>query len=313
MRTSALQEFLRSLGGPLGAVGVTPKSVADLRAVAGALDPFKDLDLEQLADFLRRADEYRRSGSVLAVADAPGVGEIRTTARQIGEALLALPAAEPAATRDLEGQVNRAKKDLQAAIERLSESFGSKVKFTDDKKWLPGLRERAQVRRAVEGFRHLASRISSAESYQDPDVQAEIDQLAAVGDKPLKAAAQELGSTGNGKGRKFVESVLANLTGVRPEAAKPARKGKPAADPARVSQMTRTLHEMAERAKDPNAVPDSEVEAVIARLKAEFSAAELKAMAADVAGVNVRGGGEALREIRGKLTEMKRILESQKV
>ena len=55
------------------------------------------------------------------------------------------------------------------------------------------------------------------------------------------------------------------------------------------------------------------MDAIIDRLKAEFSAAELKTIAEEVAGVTVRGGEDALREIRGKLTEMKRILESQRV
>jgi predicted NBD/HSP70 family sugar kinase len=76
MKSSALQEFLRSLGGSLSAVGVPPKAVEDLRAVARALEPFKDLDLEQLADFLRRAAEFRRDGHVPAVSVA-GPGEAR--------------------------------------------------------------------------------------------------------------------------------------------------------------------------------------------------------------------------------------------
>ena len=313
MRTSALRAFLRDLGGPLAEVGVTPKSLADLRAVADALEPFRELDLEQLADFLRRAEEYRRSGAVTAVADAPGVDGVRTAARQIGTAVHALPAAEPAAAGSLEGQVTRAKQDLQAAIEQLAGSFGLKVKFTDDKKWLPGVREKAEVRRAAEAFRSLLPHVTSAEAYREPAVQAGIDRLAAVGDKALKAAAQELGATGTGKGRKFVEAVLANLTGFKDQPAKAPRKAKPAADPAKVQEMTKTLREMAERAKDPAAVPDSEVDAIIDRLKAEFSAAELKTIAEEVAGVTVRGGEDALREIRGKLTEMKRILESQRV
>jgi hypothetical protein len=312
MRASALQEFLRSLGGPLAAVGVVPKSVADLRAAADALEPFRELDLEQLADFLRRADEFRRSGAV-PLADAAGVDGIRAAARRVAEGLLALPAAEPAAARDLDGQITRAKQEFQEAVATLAGSFGSKVKFTDDKKWLPGLREQAAARHAADTFRRLATRITSAEAYREPTVQAEIEQLAAAGDKALKAAAQELGASGTGKGRKLVEAVLARLTGFKDAPARAARTKKPAADPARVAEVTRTLQEMAERAKDPAAVPDPEVDATIDRLKAEFSATELKAIAKDVAGVSVRGGADALLEIRAKLTETKRILESQRV
>ena len=53
MKTAAFQEFLRSLPTSLGAVGVQPKSLDDLRAVAHAFEPFNDLDLAQLADFQR--------------------------------------------------------------------------------------------------------------------------------------------------------------------------------------------------------------------------------------------------------------------
>jgi len=312
MRASALQEFLRSLGGPLAAVGVPPKSAADLRAAADALEPFRDLDLDRLADFLRRADEFRRAGAV-PVADAAGADAIRAAARRVAEGLLALPAADPAAVRDLEARIARAKQEFQEAVAALAGSFGSKVKFTDDRKWLPGLREQAAARRAADALRRLLPRITSAEAYRDPAVQAEIDQLAAAGDKALKAAARELGAAGTGKGRKFVESVLAGLTGFAAAPAKAARKGRPAADPARVAEVVRELRATAERAKDPAAVPDAEVDATIDRLKAEFSAAELKAIAKEVAGVAVRGGADALLEIRAKLTETRRILESQRV
>ena len=73
MTTSALQEFLRRLGVSLEAAGVPSKSVADLAAAAEVLAPFGDLDLEQLADFLRRAGEVRRSGEVPAIAVPDGV------------------------------------------------------------------------------------------------------------------------------------------------------------------------------------------------------------------------------------------------
>jgi hypothetical protein len=312
MRTSALQEFLRSLGGPLAAVGVAPRSVTDLHAAADALEPFRELDLDQLADFLRRADEFRRSGAV-PVADAAGVDGIRTAARRVAEGLLALPAAEPAAARDLDGQITRAKAEFQEAVATLAGSFGSNVKFTDDKKWLPALREQAAARQAADAFRRLLPRITSAEVYRDPAIHAEIEQLAAAGDPALKAAAQELGAAAGGKGRKLVELILVKLTGFKDAPAKAARTRKQAADPARLAEVTRTLTDMAERAKDPAAVPDAEVDATIDRLKAEFSAAELKVIAKDVTGVNVRGGADALLEIRAKLTETKRILESQKV
>ncbi len=79
MKVLMLQEFLRSLGSPLATIGVPSKSRDDLRAVSNALEPFKDLDLAQLADFLKRAGEFRRSGEVPAVT-VPGLDDVTDAA-----------------------------------------------------------------------------------------------------------------------------------------------------------------------------------------------------------------------------------------
>ena len=90
MKASALQEFLRSLGGSLSAVGVPPKSLDDLRAAANALEPFKDLDLGQLADFLKRAGEFRRTGEV-PVVTVPGLDDATNSARKLSQTVQTEP------------------------------------------------------------------------------------------------------------------------------------------------------------------------------------------------------------------------------
>jgi hypothetical protein len=61
MKVAELQSFLRSLTGPLAASG--GKGVAaDLDRAAGGLQPFAEMTIAQLADFLQQAEEYHRTG-----------------------------------------------------------------------------------------------------------------------------------------------------------------------------------------------------------------------------------------------------------
>jgi hypothetical protein len=77
--------------------------------------------------------------------------------------------------------------------------------------------------------------------------------------------------------------------------------------------MARTLQGMVERAKDPNAVPDSEVEAILARVSAEFSTDQQKAIAERVTGKGGRSAKDAIDRLRADLTAVKRLIESQRV
>ncbi len=63
MNVSDLQQFLRSLSRPLSSSGA--KSAAnDLERACAGLEPFRDLNLAQFADFLARAETYARTGVV---------------------------------------------------------------------------------------------------------------------------------------------------------------------------------------------------------------------------------------------------------
>ncbi|HSQ54759.1 MAG TPA: hypothetical protein VLM40_03360 [Gemmata sp.] len=57
-----------------------------MRAAVQALQPFGDMDLEQLTDFLKRAAEFRRSGEVSAI-NVRGLDELAKAARNLGEAV----------------------------------------------------------------------------------------------------------------------------------------------------------------------------------------------------------------------------------
>lgn len=310
MKASALQEFLRSLGGSLGAVGVQAKSLDDLRGVARALEPFKDLNLEQLADFLARAAEFSRTGEVPAVPVA-GLNDATAAARMLNESVQALDSA------DGEAAITRGKQILQTALGKLAGGFGLGVTFKEDKKWLAGLRSKGEVTRAVEALGRLVQQITDAAAYQSTAVQSAIDDLGAMDAKVLKAAATELGASGTGKGKAYVESLLVKLTGV---SSKPTKGGKskdkvdePAATDEQVEAMAKTLEGLVERARDPKAVPDSEVETILARVGAEFSTAQQKAIAKRVTGNAGKTPAEAITLLRADLTAVKRLLESQKV
>lgn len=311
MRVSALQEFLRNLGGSLSAVGVQQKSLEDIRAVARALEPFKDLDLEQLADFLARAAEFRRRGDVPAVSVA-GLTDATDAARGLSESVQSLGTTD--GTTAEEG-IKRGKQAFQTALGKLAGEFGLGVKFTEDKKWMAELRSKGEVTRAVETLGRLVPQITDVASYQSEAVQSAIDDLGSMGAKVLKAAATELGATGTGTGKKYVESLLAKLSGVD---GKPAKGGKkkadgPTASDEQVETMAKSLEGMVERARDPNAVPDSEVDAILARVGSEFSPAQQKAIAKRVTGKAGNNPAEVATRLRADLTAVKRLLESQKV
>lgn len=311
MTGSALQEFLRSLGAPLAAVGVAPKSLADLRAAADALEPFHGLDLEQLAGFLRRADEYRRSGAVPLI-EVAGVEAVRTAARDLSEAVQSLGTADGQAAEE---RIEQGRRELERAVGQLAGQFGAAVKFTADRKWLPAIRAKAEAQRVAAALRRLAARISSPEAYSDEGVKAEVEALAGSDARAIKAAATDLGVTATGKGTKLVESVLAKLTGVENKPPKAPRKAaKPKADAAQVEEMSRTVRELAERAaQSPGAVTAAEVDPLIERLKADFTATQQKEVARAALGVSARGGEEAIVRIRGRLLGAKEILDSQDV
>ena len=62
MKVADLQQFLRSLGGPLQAAGASQKVVAELERAAAALDRFGSSTIADFAQFLEMADQYMKTG-----------------------------------------------------------------------------------------------------------------------------------------------------------------------------------------------------------------------------------------------------------
>ena len=315
MKASALQEFLRSLGMSLTAVGVPPKSLDEIRSTALALEPFRDLELEQLADFLRRAAEYRHTG-VVPVISVQGLDQATAAARSLSQAVAALSASEGDTTGHIQGRIAESQRDLRSALDSLAKQFGLTVKFAEDKKWLSSLKTKAEVSRAVEAYQRLVSQITDPSSYHSEPVASGVESLAATDAKVLKAAAVELGASATGTGKKFVETVLVKLTGIDnkpPRVAKKAKPVEPTASDEQVEAMSRALQEMVARSKDPRAVPDAEIDAILSRVSSEFSTDQQKAIARQVTGNGGRSAKDAVDRLRADLTAVKRLLESQRV
>jgi hypothetical protein len=315
MKTSALQEFLRSLASPLATIGVAPKSLDDLHTAAQAMEPFKDLDLEQLADFLRRAADFRRNGEVPALS-VSGLDQVTSAARSLSEDVHLLGASDVAVEGQIESRIAQGQRDLQSGLDTLSRQFGLTLKFGQDKKWLSGLQARAKSTRMVESFRRLASQITGPASYQAESVASGVEALAASDAKSLKAAATELGVSGSKTGKAFVESVLVKLTGIDnkpPKAPKKPKPSEPTASDDQVEGMIRTLQNLVARAKDPSSVADAEIEAALLRVSSEFSTDQQRAIAKRVTGNGGRTAKDAIERLRADLTAVKRLLESQRV
>jgi hypothetical protein len=340
MKASTLLRFLDGLGSSFSAIGVPQKSLDDLHAITELLKPFKDLDLAQLADFFKRAADYR-SSEKLPVMSVPALEDITHLACRVSEAVQALDGAETAQVRDREEQVTKTKEQLQNALKQVGEHFGFTLTVKENKKWLPNLSKkalekhnaalaaeaekqataaaRATITAAVTAFQQLRPQITTYEAYQSEPVVTAVNDLATTDTKVLKAAASELGTEGKGKGVNLVQSILVKLTGVDVKPPKPPKKSKtptsvvPDAPTEQVDAMVKVLQEMIEKTKDPDAVPDSEIENVLTQVGAKFSDAQQKEIAKRVTGKSGRSAEGAREKLREDLTAVKRALESQKV
>jgi hypothetical protein len=306
LNVAALQQFLRSLSGPLGAAGVAPHALAPLEQFAAALDPFRPHDLGTLADLLRRADEARRNGFVPLV-EVPTVAPLSKTAHELGEQALELATASDERAGELDRDINKHRLELQTALSALAEQFGIAVKCTEVPNWSALVRGRAILQR-------LKHTVTSAEAYAGAT--ADVERLLALGDPVLKALAGENGLTTKAKGAKLTDELLLAVTGhTRPGAAKPkASKPKvPAVDPAVVAELVTVFKEKAASVEqNPYAVPDAEVEELVGRLK-QLSAKNQQEVATAVTGKKVKSASDAVLRIRGALLGVRQNLDGQNV
>ena len=184
MNVAALQQFLRSLVGPMQAAGASQKVVHELEEAGSALEPFKDFDFARFAAFLRQAEEYQRTG-VLSIRGArPGAGKgldparIHELAQQTAQLKERAAGADspPDAVRaefDRLGLPTLTKKDVLA----IAREIGARttVRMTQDEAI-------ASVRRWVHGQEEAAPAPRSEEVPEAPEADgpftSEVPQLA---------------------------------------------------------------------------------------------------------------------------------------
>lgn len=117
MKVAELQSFLRSLAAPLAASG--GRKVADeLERAAAGLQPFAQMNIAQLADFLRQAEEYHRTGILPAKPAArrkQGPADPQKISRAVGQMreLYQRAGSDSLDYSTIEREVGRLNKDLK--------------------------------------------------------------------------------------------------------------------------------------------------------------------------------------------------------
>jgi hypothetical protein len=305
MQVAALQLFLRSLVPALEAAGDARSAARSVDEACRALDPFGTLAMAEFAAFLVRAEEYQRTGAVRV----PGAADLR--AEQLLAAVGRL--------MGVDGDVSTVQAEVAKAMATLAGESGLKGKLTPDPMWASARAIRTRAAPHLQAIRTLAGRITSPELYADESVRAEIARLESALDRDtLKTVATEFGvkTTAKSMPAKVLAGILVKLSGHEPPKAKRGSKA-PAAppDPAVVDENVRRLSSLIERAGDPDAVSDAEVNEELARLKSLPKPTLYEVVSkAGIEGVKPRDGVDSiLTRVRSRLTAARRARERAEV
>ena len=259
MQVIALQQFLRSLQAGLEAAGSHPAAIHLAEAVR-ALEPFDSLAVADFAAFLVRAKEFHASGAV----------RVPDGSEQQAEHVLKLFARLSDAAKDPStGNLANIQQEIAQAIQSLAANAGLKGKLSANPKWADAQVARARAAPHLRTIYELAARIISPDVYNDPPIREAIARLEELDRESLLAIAAECGVKANARSQpaKIIGDVLVKLTGHKPAKVKKGRTKAASIDPAIVEENARRLAALVERSVDPDAIPDSEVEAELARLK----------------------------------------------
>jgi hypothetical protein len=304
MKVAVLQQFLQSLVPALAAAG-DGRSAADLSSTCRHLASFEDLDVDDFAAFLERAQAYRASGTVA----------VPNQAEQHSDVLHKAIERLAAALRESPETITERQSEVANAIGVLAERAGLKGKLAADPKWAAEQAARARIAPQVKSIRELAARIGSPDAFVDGLNQAEITRILAGLDRDsLKAVAGEFGikTTAASKADKVLMDVLAKLSGHQPPKGKRAPAG---IDAAAIDAKAKSLRALVERSANPGAVSDAEIEAELGTLKALKKGTLFEVLS--LAGIEgVRSGdstAEMLQRVRSRLMAAKRARERAEV
>ncbi len=279
--------------------------------VAEALKPFGALTLEEFMTFLQGVSERQGNTAVVVV---PGWDDAVNQVHRLRQAMEQFKVPDNTGVKELEPLIlqgrTEAREKLQTAVAHLVSPFGLKVTITEDKNWL-------ETQRTTQAIRQLLKQVTNQEDMQSDSVRLAVAEVGMTEESILKAAAKELGSTlppkkkGTASDRlAVVTALLTKLKGFNAKAHKPAKKEKAPSvpDSPEVAMVVSELKAMIEKSKDPAAVSDTEIEAMITRLSTEFSGKE-QDIAERVINRRGRSGKDAVGKLRESLTATKRIVE----
>jgi hypothetical protein len=324
MKVSVLQQFLRNLIAPLEAGAASAPTLAGLQRACQGLEPFKDKDIADFAEFLTRAAAYERDGKWPSVhpsisgriVDEPNASEY---ARRLRTYLEREVAPGNPISDEVRTELNRFAKRLKPAqVKEMARELQVEDGFRGTKRGidrivlkLTGQSLRAKKARAP---RRTAVELDSATMEQ---FAAELRNLADSGGRnqrvnelvkqlkgpDLRALAESLGASGTARTTKegWGEKILSAL-------AVPASEQSTSGGD-KIARLTEIVAALKAKAEGPDA-PTDEIEAELRSLEGQMDREEATSVAKRIGIVRQLGSRtEALEEIRRNIFETKRTPE----
>lgn len=183
MKVAVLQQYLRSLLEPLRASGASAKVLTDLERTAQELDNFRDRDLADMAEFLRRARDYEQQGHWAPVKGAAKKAKTAPSVESIAERLQNL-----AGTANLQAEVAALEPltipQIRDLMKRLGITGGFKKKPEGLQRiaaWLAGPRSESpaspdKLARVIETLKSLKAKADAPDAPFD-EIEAELQAI----------------------------------------------------------------------------------------------------------------------------------------
>ncbi|HEY7329653.1 MAG TPA: hypothetical protein VH592_18585 [Gemmataceae bacterium] len=324
MKVSVLQQFLRNLIAPLEAGAVPGPTLAGLQRACQGLEPFKDKEVADFAEFLTRAAAYEREGkwpTVQPTISGRVVDEPNSSiyASRLRTYLEREVAADNPVSDEVRSELYRLVKRLKPAqLKEMARELEVEESFRGKKQGierivfkLTGQSLRAKKARAP---RRTAVELDSATLQR---YAAELRNLTGSGGRQqrvnellqqlkgpdLRALAESLGASGTARTTKegWGEKILGALAAPSSE--------RSTADGDKVARLTEILGALKAKTEGPDA-PIDEIETELRSVEHQMDGDEAVAVAKRIGIMRpLNSRTEAIEEIRRKVFETKRTPE----
>lgn len=322
MKVSVLQQFLRSLIAPLETGAASAATIAELQRACQGLDPFRDKEVADFAEFLTRAVAYERDGQwpsvnppihgrILDEANAQDyarrlrmflerevpVGSslpehVRAELNQLAKRLKSGQIKELARELQVEEHIRGAKQGMEKIVFRLT---GQSLKGKKPRSSRGAAADPAAIQQYAAELRGLAGK--------DGQEQRVKELVGNLSGSQLRDLAQSLGATRKARRKPEWNQIL--LAALREPVA-----GRAASGTDRVERFVEIVAALKAKADGPGA-PHDEIEAELRSLEEQMDQDEAVAVAKRIGiGRQVGSRTEAIEEIRRKVFESKPTRES---